>query len=98
MSRDNLRSKQAIILHSCFNENERYDLVIIPHKTNKRIYQIKTTNTKKTETAKHKQIIKKRFSKRRNAVSESDTNTIQELQDLKDSMNKNNPIEKQKNF
>ena len=32
----------------------------------------------------------------RNAVSESDTNTIQELQELKDSMNKNNQIENQK--
>ena len=34
--------------------------------------------------------------KRRNAVSESDTNIIKELQDLKNSVNKNNPIDNQK--
>ena len=45
-----------------------------------------------------KQIIKELFSKRRNAVSETDTNTIQQLQDLKGSFNKNNPIENQKYF
>ena len=43
-------------------------------------------------------MIRKRFSKQRNAVSESDTNTIQELQELKDPINKNNPIGEQLNF
>ena len=55
---------------------------------------MKKDNNKK----KLKQIIRKRFSKRRNAVSESDTNTILELLDLKDSINKNNSIDDQIHF
>ena len=38
---------------------------------------------------KRKQISRKRFSKRRNAVSESKTSAIQELYNLKDSISKN---------
>ena len=45
---------------------------------------------KKKDHNKTKQIIKRIFSKRRNAVSESETNTIQEYQDLK-----NYPIDDQ---
>ena len=44
---------------------------------------------------KQKQIINKRFSKRQNAVPESETDTKQELQDLKNSINQKNPIEDQ---
>ena len=44
---------------------------------------------------KQKPIIKKRFSKRRNAVSESETNTIQKLQDLNDSIKIYSPIDDQ---
>ena len=44
---------------------------------------------------KQKQIIGKRFSKRRNAVSESETTAIQELHNLKDSINKNHQIDDQ---
>ena len=40
----------------------------------------------------------RRFSKKRNAVSESDTTAIQELQDLKDSIDKNNPLNEQNFF
>ena len=40
-------------------------------------------------------MIKRKVSKRQNAVSESDTDTIQELQDMKDSIIKNNPIDNQ---
>ena len=32
MSRDNLGSKQKIVLHKCLIKNERYDLVITPHR------------------------------------------------------------------
>ena len=32
MSRDNLGSKQTIVLHKCLIKNERYDLVITPHR------------------------------------------------------------------
>ena len=32
MSRDNLGSKQTIILHNCLFKNKRYELVITPHR------------------------------------------------------------------
>ena len=32
MSPDNLGNKQTIILHNCEINNEKYDLVIIPHR------------------------------------------------------------------
>ena len=32
MSRDNLGSKQTLILHNCLIKDERYDLVITPFK------------------------------------------------------------------
>ena len=94
MSRDNLGSEQTIILHNCLIENERFDLVITRHKQSNGY--IRSTTRKKI--IKQKQIIKRRFSEKRNAVSESDKNTIQELQDLKDSINKINPIENQNKF
>ena len=47
---------------------------------------------------KEKRIIMKRFSKRRNAVSESKTTAIQELHNFKDSINKNHQIDGQINF
>ena len=84
MSKDNLGSKQTIILHNCLIKNERYDLVITSHKQT--IGYIKSNqNDKKIQIiTKQKQVIRKRFSKQRNAVSESETNTLQELHDLKD--------------
>ena len=54
--------------------------------------------TRKKNITKQKQMIRKRFSKQRNAVSESDTNTIQKRQELKYSIYKNNPIDDQKYF
>ena len=32
MSRDNLGNKQTIIIHNCLLNDERYDLVITPHR------------------------------------------------------------------
>ena len=95
MSRDNLASKQTIVLQNCLLKNERYDLVITPHRRTIGYFRSKRQTRKKTIITKQKQIIKRGFSKRRNAVSESETNTIQEIQDLKDSVNKNNPIDDQ---
>ena len=43
-------------------------------------------------------MIRKRFSKRRNAVSESETTAIQELHNLKVSINKNHQIDDQRYF
>ena len=44
---------------------------------------------------KQKQITRKNFSKRRNAVSESETSNLDELCKLKDSVNKNYPVNDQ---
>ena len=91
MSKDTLGSKQNCgvlhkrVLQNCLMIKLRYDVVITPHRQT--IGYIRSKTRKKTIITKQKKIIKKRFSKQRNAVSESETNTIKELQDLKDSIN-----------
>ena len=97
MSRDQ-GSKQTIILHNCLTRNEKYDLVITPHKQTIGVLRSKRQTRKKTKITKQKQNIKKQLSKRRNAIWESETNTIQELQDLKDSTNTKKPLENKKGF
>ena len=93
MSRDYLGSKQTIVFHKCLFKNDRYDLVITPNRETIGFIKSKIQTPKNTIITKQMQIIKKRFSNQRNPVSESETNTIQELQDLKDSINRNNPKE-----
>ena len=89
MSLDNLGNKQTIILHNCEINNEKYDLVIAPHTQSiGYIRTIRQTITRKI-LSKQRQITRKRFSKRRNAVSESETSNLEELSRLKDSVNKN---------
>ena len=66
--------------------------------TNKRIQKNKTTNTQEASYRQQKQIIRKRFSKQRNAVSEPETIELQELYKLKYSINKNHQINDQLNF
>ena len=92
MSRDNLGIKQTIILHNCIINDERYDLVITPHRQTIGYIRTKRQTLRKKIISKQKQIIRKRFSKRRNAVSESETSEIQEVYKLKDSTNKNHQI------
>ena len=77
----------------CEVKREICDLVITPHKQTIGYNRSKRQTRKKTIIAKQKQIIKKRFSKRRNAALKSDTKTIEELQYLKNTINKNNSIE-----
>ena len=89
----NLGSKETIKLHNSLNKKERYDVVITPHRQTIGYIRSKRQTRKKTIIAKQKQIIKRRFSKRRNAALESDTKTIEELQYLKNTIIKNNPIE-----
>ena len=74
MSRDNLGSKQTFVLQNCLNKNERYDIVITPHRPTIGYIRSKRQTRKKTIITKREQINKRRFSKRRNAVSESETN------------------------
>ena len=95
MSRDNLGNKQTIIIHNCLINDERYDLVITPHRQSVGYIGTKKRTPKKKIINKQKQIRRKRFSKRRSAVSESETTAIQKLHNLKDPKNKNHQIDNQ---
>ena len=93
ISKANLGSKQTIIKHDCLIKDEGYDLVFTPQRQTVGYIRSKLkTRKKNTKIATLKQIIKRRFSKTTNAVSESDTTTSKELQNLKDSIDKNSPI------
>ena len=82
MSRDNLGKKQTIILHNCIINGERYDIVVTPQKQTIGYIKTKRQTLIKKIISKQKQIIRNRVSKQRNAVSESETNEIQELCNL----------------
>ena len=92
MSEDNLGTKQIIIFHKCSIKNERYDLAITPPKKTIRHIRSKRQKQKKTIIAKQKQKINRINSKTRNAVLESDITTIEDFQNLKDSIDKINPL------
>ena len=89
MSLDNLGNKQTIILHNCEINNEKYDLVISPHIPSTGYIRTKRQTIKQKILSKQRQITRKRFSKQRNAFSESETSHLEELYRLKDSVNKN---------
>ena len=89
MSLDNLENKQTIILHNCEINNEKYDLVIIPEKQSVGYNRTKRQTIRRKILSKQRQITRKRFSKRRNAISESETNNLEELYRYEDSINKN---------
>ena len=78
--------------------DERYDFLITPHKQTVGYNKSKRKSRKKTIIAKQKHIIKRKLSKTRNAVSESDTIAIQNLQDLNNSIEKIKPIDQRKRF
>ena len=96
MSFKNLENKQTIILHNCDCEidNKKLDLVITPH--TQTVGYIRTIKRKIIN--KQRQITRKRFSKNRNAFSESEANSLDELYKLKESINKNCPIHDQLYF
>ena len=89
MSLDNLGNKQTIVLHNCEINNEKNDLVITPHKHTIGYIRTKRQTIKRKILSKQRQTTRKRFSKRRNAVSESEANNLDELFKLKDSVIKN---------
>ena len=98
MSRDNLGNKQTIIIHNCLINDDKYDLVIKPHRQSVGYIRTKRQTLRKKIINKQKKTIRKRFSKRRNAVSLSETTAIQKLHNLKDSINKNHQIDDQLYF
>ena len=89
MSLDNLGNHQTIILHNCEINNEKYDLIITPHRQSTGYIRTKRQTIKRKILSKQRQITRKIFSKQRNAFSESETSHLQELYRLKDSINKN---------
>ena len=83
MSRGSLGNKQTIILHNCLINHDNIDLVITPHRQSVGYIRTKRQTLRKKITNKQKQITRKRFSKRRNAVSESETTAIQRTSQFK---------------
>ena len=71
---------------------EKYDLVITPHRQSTGYIRIKRKKIKGEVLSKQRQITQKRFSKQRNAFSESETSHLQELYRIKDSINKSYPV------
>ena len=92
MSFKNLGNKQTIVLHNCEIDNQKYDLVITPHtQTVGYIRTKRQTKKNKKIISKQRQITRKRFSKNRNAFSESEASSLDELYKLKESINKISP-------
>ena len=88
MSFKNLGNKQTIVLHNCEIDNKKYDLVITPHTQTVGYIRTKRQTLKRKIITKQRQITRKRFSKNRNAFSESETNSLDELYKLKESIDK----------
>ena len=89
MSLDNLGNKQTIILHNCEINNEKYDLVITPHRQSTGYIRTKRQTIKRKILREQRQITGKGFSKQRNTFAESETSHLQELYRLKNSKNIN---------
>ena len=89
MSFKNLGNKQTIVLHNCEIDNKKYDLVITPHTQTVGYIRTKRQTLKRKIITKQRQITRKRFSKNRNGFSESETNSLDELYKLKESIDKN---------
>ena len=98
MSLNNLGNEQTIVLHHCKINYETYDLVITPHKQTVGYIRTKRQTIKRKVLSKQKQITRKRFSKRRNAVSQSKVSNLDALYKLKDTKNKNHPVHDQLYF
>ena len=98
MSFKNLGNKQTIVLHNCEIENQKYDLVMTPHTQTVGYIRTKRQTIKRKIINKQRQITRKRFSKNRNAFSESEANSLDEQYKLKESIDKNCPIHDQLYF
>ena len=98
MSLNNLRIKQTIVLHNCEINNGTNDLVITPHKQTIGYNRTKRQTIKRKIICKQRQIIRKKFSKQRNAVSESEVSNLDAVCKLEETVNKNNPVHNQLYF
>ena len=98
MSFKNLGNKQTIVLHNCEIENKKFDVVITPHTQTVGYIRTKRQTIKRKIINKQRQITRKRFSKNRNAFSESEASSLDELYKLKESIDKNCPMHDQLYF
>ena len=98
MSLKNLGNKQTIVLHNCEIDNQKYDLVKTPHTQTVGYIRTKRQTIKRKIISKQRQITRKRFSKNRNAFSESEVSSLGAKYKLKESVNKNCPIHDQLYF
>ena len=81
MSLDNLGNKQRIILHNCEINNEKNGLLITPHRKSTGYIRTKRQTIKRKILSKQRQNTRNRFSKQRNAFSESETSHFQNFKD-----------------
>ena len=93
MSLKNLGNKQTIVIHNCQIENQKYDLVITPHTQKIEYIHTKRQSLKRTNQRKQRQITRKRFSKHRNAFSDSEVSSLDALYRVEDSINQSYPIQ-----
>ena len=93
MSLNNLGNKQTIVIHNCEIENQKFDLVITPHTQTVEYIHSKRQTLKRIFLKKHRQITRKRFSKYRNAFSESEVSSLDALYKVEDSINQTYPIQ-----
>ena len=63
MSRDNLGNKQTIIIDNCLINDDKFDLVITPHRQSVGYNRTKRQTLRKKIINKQKQIIRKIFPK-----------------------------------
>ena len=84
MSFKNLGNKQTIVLHNCEIENQKYNPLITPHTQTIGYIRTKRQTIKRKIINKQRQITRKRFSKNRNAFSESEANSLDELYKLRE--------------
>ena len=85
-------NKQTIVLYNCEIDNKKYDLVITPHTQTVGYIRKKPQTIKRKIIKKPRQITRKRFSKNRNAFSESEASSLDELYKLNETIDKNCPI------
>ena len=93
MSLKNLGNKQTIVIHNCQIENQKYDLVITPHTQTTEYIHTKRQTLRNTIISKQRQITRKRFSKNRNAFSESEVSSLDALYKVEDTINQSYPIQ-----
>ena len=99
MSFKNLGNKQTIVLHNCEIDNKNYDLVITPHTQTVGYIRTKRLTIKRKIINKQRQITRKRFSKiETHFQNQSEASNLDELYELKESIDKNYPIHDQLYF